>query len=296
MEMMDLIVNADDFGLTRGVNAGIIRAYREGILTSATLMANGPAFEDAIEQAHANPGLDVGCHLCLVGERAVAPCEEIPSLADRDGQLPSTLFVLMTRLSSGFVSTREIEREFRAQILRVRNAGIEPTHLDTHKHTHTHPRVMEALGRVANEFGIKSVRKPFENLRTVLGNAGVDGRTNARQVVSAMAAGAAAPLFRRLARSYGLRTPDHFFGLTATGRLGSAVLSELLENLPAGTSELMCHPGLCDADLQRLETRLKGEREVELAALTDPGVRRVTERRGIRLVGYEELNRKYARN
>ena len=121
-------------------------------------------------------------------------------------------------------------------------------------------------------------------------------RTSALQIASAVAAGTAAPLFRRLARSYGLRTPDHFFGLSTTGRLGSAVLSELLEELPAGTSELMCHPGVCDADLELVETRLKREREIELAALTDPEVKRVAERRGIRLVSYLELDREYARN
>ncbi len=292
---MDLIVNGDDFGLTRGVNAGILRAFRDGILTSATLMANGPAFEDAVELARTNPQLGVGIHLCLVGGRAVALPEDIPALADRDGQLPKTLFVLMTRLSSGWIPTRQIEREFRAQIQRVLDAGIRPSHLDTHKHTHTHPRVMEALGRVANEFGIRNVRKPFEDILTSLGNSRTDGRSNARQVMSAVAAGTTAPLFRLLVRSYGLRTPDHFFGLTTTGRLRSKGLLQMLEVLPMGTSELMCHPGVCDEELEKFPTRLKHEREIELDALTDPDVRRAAEKRGIRLICYEELNRNNAR-
>jgi hopanoid biosynthesis associated protein HpnK len=291
--MMDLIVNGDDFGLTRGVNAGIIQAFREGILTSATLMANGPAFEDAVELGRANPQLGVGIHLCLVSGPAVASAKDIPALADRDGQLPKTLFVLLTRLSGGWIPTRQIEREFRAQIQRVLDAGIRPSHLDTHKHTHTHPRVMEALGRVANEFGIRNVRKPFEDFRTALGSH-TDGHTNTRQVISAVAAGTAAPLFRLLVRSYGLRTPDHFFGLTTTGRLSSKELLQLLELLPPGTSELMCHPGVCDEELEKSPTRLKRERQIELEALTDPDVRRAAEKRGIRLICYEELNRNYA--
>ncbi|MFY9532302.1 MAG: ChbG/HpnK family deacetylase [Candidatus Acidiferrales bacterium] len=290
---MDLIVNGDDFGLTRGVNAGIIQTFREGILTSATLMANGPAFEDAVELARANPQLGVGIHLCLVGGPAVASAKDIPALADRDGQLPKTLFVLLTRLSGGWIPTRQIEREFRAQIQRVLDAGIRPSHLDTHKHTHTHPRVMEALGRVANEFGIRNVRKPFEDFRTALGSH-ADGHTNTRQVISAVAAGTAAPLFRLLVRSYGLRTPDHFFGLTTTGRLCSKELLQMLELLPPGTSELMCHPGVCDEELEKYPTRLKRERQIELEALTDPDVRRAAEKRGIRLICYEELNRNYA--
>lgn len=290
---MDLIVNGDDFGLTRGVNAGIIQAFREGILTSATLMANGPAFDDAVELARANPQLGVGIHLCLVSGPAVASAKDIPALADRDGQLPKTLFVLLTRLSGGWIPTRQIEREFRAQIQRVLDAGIRPSHLDTHKHTHTHPRVMEALGRVANEFGIRNVRKPFEDFRTALGSH-TDGHTNTRQVISAVAAGTAAPLFRLLVRSYGLRTPDHFFGLTTTGRLSSKELLQVLELLPPGTSELMCHPGVCDEELEKYPTRLKRERQIELEALTDPDVRRAAEKRGIRLICYEELNRNYA--
>lgn len=290
---MDLIVNGDDFGLTRGVNAGIIQAFREGILTSATLMANGPAFDDAVELARANPQLGVGIHLCLVGGPAVASAKDIPALADRDGQLPKTLFVLLTRLSGGWIPTRQIEREFRAQIQRVLDAGIRPSHLDTHKHTHTHPRVMEALGRVANEFGIRNVRKPFEDFRTALGSH-TDGHSNTRQVISAVAAGTAAPLFRLLVRSYGLRTPDHFFGLTTTGRLSSKELLQVLELLPPGTSELMCHPGVCDEELEKYPTRLKRERQIELEALTDPDVRRAAEKRGIRLICYEELNRNYA--
>jgi hopanoid biosynthesis associated protein HpnK len=292
--MLDLIVNADDFGLTRGVNAGIIRAYREGILTSATLMANGPAFDDAVELARANPGLGVGVHLALLGGRAVAPRQEVTSLADRDNQLPDTLFVLLTRLSSGWIPTRQIEREFRAQINRVLDAGIVPTHLDTHKHTHTHPRVMEAMGRIANEFKIRCVRKPFEDFRISMSNRRANGKGNTRQVMSAVAAGTTAPLFRLLVKAYGLLTPDHFFGLTVTGRLRSKGLLEIMARLPQGTSELMCHPGVCDDELRQLPTQLQSEREDELTALTDPNVRRAAEARGIRLIGYQEIVRNHA--
>jgi chitin disaccharide deacetylase len=291
--MMDLIVNGDDFGLTHGVNVGIVQAFREGILTSATLMANGPAFGHAVDLARANPGLGVGVHLCLVGGHAVASPQEIPALADHDGQLPKNLFVLMTRLSSGWIPTRQIEREFRAQIQRVLDAGIRPSHMDTHKHTHAHPRVMEALGRVANEFGIRGVRKPFEDLRTALGSH-TDGHANTRQVISAVAAGTAAPLFRMLVRSYGLQTPDHFFGLSTTGQLCSEELLQVFELLPPGISELMCHPGVCDEELEKYPTRLKRERQLELEALIDPNVRTAAEKRGIRLICYEQLTRSYA--
>src|SRR6185369_7512814 len=126
--MKRLIVNADDFGFTRGVNAGILRAFQNGILTSATLMANGDAFDEAVEMALANPGLGVGCHLVAVGGRPVAPPAEIASLVDADGMLPRTLTGLLKLLMRGQVRVEHVEREFRAQVERLREAGITPTH------------------------------------------------------------------------------------------------------------------------------------------------------------------------
>jgi hopanoid biosynthesis associated protein HpnK len=289
--MKKLIVNGDDFGLTRGVNAGIVRAFREGILTSTTLMANGDGFDDAVALARANPGLGVGCHLVLVGGPTVAPAGDVPSLADNSGRLPASLLALVGKLGCGLIHGRDIEMELRAQIDRVRRAGIEPTHVDTHKHTHSHPRVMKALARVAGETGIRWVRRPFEDPRNFLGiGTHHNGRIPIKQRALVAAARAAAPLFRRLVKSHGLATPDHFYGLGATGRLEREAILGVLERLPDGTSELMCHPGICDADLERTPTRLKRQREAELAALTDASVREAAAERGIRLVSYRELN------
>ncbi|MGH9704325.1 MAG: ChbG/HpnK family deacetylase, partial [Candidatus Acidiferrales bacterium] len=243
--MKQLIVNADDFGLTAGVNAGIVRAYREGILTSATLMANGAAFSDAVQQAKANPGLGVGCHLVLVGDRAVASRERVPSLAGRDGQLPVSLMSLVAQLAGGRILMQEIEIEFRAQIEWLRSAGIDPTHLDTHKHTHSIPQVMDAMMRVASETGIRRVRKPYEDAKHGAAAARRNGRGKWKQRTLAAAARRTAPRFGRLARETGVRTPDYFYGIHQTGSLGSEALLEILETLPEGTSELMSHPGLC---------------------------------------------------
>ncbi len=287
--MKRLIVNADDFGLTAGVNAGIVLAFREGILTSTTVMANGAALADAVEQARANPRLGVGCHLVLIGGLAVAPRESVPSLVDRQGRLPASLFTLAARLASRRVRVREIENEFRAQILLLRAVGIAPTHLDTHKHTHSIPQVMAALVRVAREFGISRVRKPFEDARGASA-ARRNGGSPLRQRALAAAARMTAPSFRRLVAKNDMQTPDHFYGIHLTGRLHAEAVLRILESLPEGVSELMCHPGLCDAELRRLPTRLKQQREEELAALTDPVVRRAVEQREIRLVSFQELN------
>jgi hopanoid biosynthesis associated protein HpnK len=288
--MKQLIVNADDFGMTFGVNDGIIRAHREGILTSATLMANGAAFDDAVERAHANKELGVGCHLVLVGGNCVAPKDSVASLVDEDGNLPGSLPLFVAKISSGIIRTEEIERELRAQIERIRAAGIEPTHLDTHKHTHAHPRVMEALGRVAKECGIARVRKPIENLRDSWDTSQAGGQGVSMQILAAGAVRAIAPRFTAISKKYGLISPDHFLGLAMTGQLGPAVLRGVIGTIADGTSEIMLHPGICDADLARSGSRLQKQREDELQGLLDPGVRSAVTERGIRLISYRELN------
>ncbi|MGA8224841.1 MAG: ChbG/HpnK family deacetylase [Candidatus Acidiferrales bacterium] len=285
-----LILNADDFGLTRGVNQGILRAHREGILTSTTLMANGAAFDDAVEGAKANPALGVGCHLVLLGGRALTPREEIPSLADEEGRLPDSLPAFVARVSSGMLRTQDIEREMRAQIEKIRRAGIEPSHLDTHKHTHAHPRVMEALARVAQESGITRVRNPAEDIRDSWQTSRGEGAGIAKQLVAAAAVRAVSPRLEALARKYSLRWPDHFLGLAMTGQLGPANLRRLIDGLDEGRTEIMLHPGVCDADLVSTGTRLLRQRETELEALLDPGSRSAIEERGVRLISYRELN------
>ena len=279
--MKQLIVNADDFGLTRGVNQGIIRAHREGILTSATLMATAREFDHAVALAQANPELGVGCHLVLVGGRAVAPAEEISSLGGRDGQLPSSLALFAARVSVGSVRPSEIERELRAQIEKIRKAGIEPSHVDTHKHTHVHPVVMEAVGKVVRDYGIKRIRNPIENLRDSWNGVGLSTRLAPAGIVRVVGW-----RFRAISERYGLASPDHFLGLAKTGQLGPEALRRMIEALPEGNTEIMVHPGTCDDDLARTGSRLQGQRQMELDGLLNPDVKRTVEKEGIRLISY----------
>lgn len=290
--MKELILNADDFGLTRGVNEGIIRAHREGILTSATLMANGPAFEDAVERSRANPSLGVGCHLVLVGGFSVAPPAEIPTLAGRDGRLPASLATLVARVSTGRIRIKDMERELLAQIEKIRRAGIDPTHLDTHKHAHAHPGVLEAVGRVARQTGITRLRRPIEALRDSWRTVGGIGGGVSKQLAAAAAVRAFAPRFRAIARKYGLISPDRFLGLAATGNLGPAVLCRLMDTLAEGRTEIMLHPGISNADLAQTGSRLQAQRQVELEGLLAPEVKAAVARHGVRLISYRELGKR----
>jgi hopanoid biosynthesis associated protein HpnK len=288
--MKQLILNADDFGLTRGVNEGIIQSHRNGILTSATLMACGPAFDHAVELAKLNPRLGVGCHLVLVGGKAAAPLEEIPSLVSKDGNLHDSLGSFVTRLSTGMIRPKEIEWELRAQILKIRAAGIEPTHLDTHKHTHAHPVVMGALSRVARELGIPRVRKPMENLRDSWESSRGERAAMLPELFAAAASRIVTPIFQSTSRRYDLRSPDYFLGLARTGRLGPEALRRMIGGVQEGSTEIMLHPGISDAELQTIETRLSWQRNSEMDALIDPAVKSAIEEHGIRLITYGELN------
>ncbi|MFZ3201286.1 MAG: ChbG/HpnK family deacetylase [Candidatus Acidiferrales bacterium] len=291
--MKRLIVNADDFGITRGVNRGILQSHREGIVTSATIMAGGDAFEDAVETARANPSLGVGVHIVLTGGRSVAPPEKIGSLTGREGRLPRSISRLLYKWHAGLIRRQDIENEMRAQIAKVVDAGIKPTHLDTHKHAHCHPSIMKALATVAKEFGITRVRMPFEDSRAFSSRAARSSK-DARRPISRrlfiLASRAARPAFRGIIRKNHLHAPAHFFGFAATGRLDSDAILHILRNLPEGTSELVCHPGICDADLRLQPTRLLEHRQAELAALTDTLTRKAIVAEDVRLINYSDLN------
>ena len=267
-----LVVNADDFGFTPDVNQGIVEGHRGGILTATTLMANGDAFEDAARQARETPELDIGCHLVLIGGVSVLTGRPLP------------------RGVAQFVAAlarRELRiyEELEAQVRRILNAKIRPTHLDTHKHTHLAPPVLDAVARVAEKFAIRWVRRPFDiplnALRPLV--------PRARRATSG-AIGLMRRRFHRVLESHGCRTTDHFAGFQITGLFRTAELVALLDALPEGTTELMCHPGRCGEALRRAATRLKESRERELEALVAPEVRRAVERNGIELVNYRLLS------
>ena len=267
-----LIVNADDFGFTPDVNRGIVAAHRHGILTAATLMANGDAFDDAVRLAKENPALDAGCHLVLIGGRSlVAPY----------AVLPATLAQLVRALAARRIRAYD---ELAAQVRKILAAGLAPTHLDTHKHTHLAPPVLEAVARIAEEFGIRWVRRPFD-LPITAARRGVPWT---KRAVSG-GLGALRGRFHRVLARHGCRTTDHFAGFQITGRFRTAELAQLIRELPEGITELMCHPGYCGEDLRNARTRLRESRQRELEALVAPEARAALIAAGVELVDYRIL-------
>jgi hopanoid biosynthesis associated protein HpnK len=277
-----LIVNADDFGYTRGVNRAIVEGYRNGIITSTSLMANGAAFEDAVERAQGEPGLDVGCHLNLVEGAPVSLPETVPHLVGADGRfhrLPS----LALRLAGGLVPAAELERECSAQIEKLLRAGIVPNHLDTHQHTHIHPRVAAVVARVAQRFAIGWIRRPFEKFWP-----SGTGESLLRKLVGGSLTLLASGFDRRMAAE-GIRTADFFTGFRLTGRWTPGAMEETVRLLQPGITELMCHPGFYDAELEASPTRLKRERQIEHQIVAQPGWRTRIEAAGVVLRGFRGI-------
>ena len=266
-----LVVNADDFGFTPDVNQGIVEAHVNGILTATTLMANGDAFDDAVRLAGLTPTLDIGVHLVLIGGVSLITGRPYPQT------VPQLVAALVRR------EIRPYD-ELRAQVRRILDAGIRPTHLDTHKHTHLAPPVLDAVARLSEEFGVRWVRRPFDFPLNAL-----RGGVPRLKRLTSDGLGPMRQRFHRVLERHGCRTTDHFAGFQITGRFRAAELLELMAVIPEGSTELMCHPGRCGEALRAARTRLKESREEELTALVSPEVRAALVRQNIELVNYTQL-------
>jgi hopanoid biosynthesis associated protein HpnK len=290
--MKRLIVNADDFGLTENVNRGILDAHREGIVTSTTLLANGMAFESAAAAGTRFHRLGIGVHLNLTEGKPVADARHIPTLVDRGGRLHLAPSRLWAGIALGQVSLSEIEVELRAQVRKVIRAGIRPTHFDGHKHVHVLPGVAEIVIRLAREFRIPAVRCPMEQNAHASGplrNRRFSRISMVKQYLVSRAVSDQARNFRKKLAQVGLLSPTYFQGLSRTGFLDASAIREILGNLPPGTSELMCHPGYRDVELERTGTRLLTERETEIQGLTARSVRNFVASGGIQLWNYKDF-------
>lgn len=290
--MKRLIVNADDFGLSEGINQAIMLGHRQGIITSATLMANGAGFASAVEMARTAGSLGIGVHLNLTEGAPVSAPSEIPGLVDARSLFAHTVEQLGWHSLVGSLSLLEVERELRAQIEKVLAAGVLVTHLDGHKHVHLAPELCRIVLRLALDYGIRGMRCPCEGFTDVIRLMCRHVRAVPRLLQQYGSSRLLSVLARRASRAcqrVGLQCPNRFYGLTATGFLDAEVLQHIICHLPEGTSELMCHPGYVDDHLRRTPTRLLAQREQELHALVQPEIKQLLARERIVLISYKDL-------
>jgi len=259
-----LVVNADDLGLTVGVNDGIFDTHDRGILTSASLMPNAPATVNAIRRLRSRPALGVGVHLTLVDGAPMHLPDRVPTLLRDDGRFYPSWKPFIVACLTGRVSMEEVEHELAGQIERVADEGIRPTHLDAHKHVHLYPPIFAIVARLAERFRIPVVRVPYEGTLADL------------------------PLTLwsyqdyRTATSLGIRVPQ-FIGRPMTGSMTAGSLAAALRRLRPGHTELMVHPGYVDEALRLMPTRLLQSRSEEVALLTSPEIGEVLAAERIRL-------------
>jgi len=278
--MLRLIVHADDFGLSEAINDGILRSHREGILTATSLMANGDAFDHAVELCRRSPALDVGVHLTLVEERPLLDPDAVSSLVGADGRFHRHATVLARRYFSGRLCLDQVRKELDAQIRLVLSRGIRPTHLDSHQHAHMLPHLLRVVTELAREHDIPHVRYPAEKPTWYM----VTTPYRARRALELLGMSALC-LFGRRAP---VRRTDHFVGFYFGGDLGTHNLRLIINSLPrTGTCELMCHPGLPDPETRHAHWGYHWQEEFE--ALVDPAIAVLIRSRDIALISFRDL-------
>jgi len=280
-----LVVNADDLGMATGINAAIFEAHDRGIVTSASLMACGAAFDEAAAGLRQRPKLGAGVHLVLHDETPLAPRERLPHLVGAHGRM-HPLRRAARALLFGRIPEGEIELEYRAQIERVLTAGILPTHLDSHSHLGGFPRVGAVLHRLGREYRIPCARRS-----ELSGLSDFRGSPLARYPIALLVHAMHRLMRARLVDP--LRMPERFVGMVNSGALSERWLVQAIGRLRAGElAELMVHPGDGSGDGDPYGDYGPAMRRRELDALTSAAVRAAIERRGVRLVDYRELARR----
>ena len=286
--MRRLIVNADDFGFTSGVNRAIVEAHTHGVVTSSTLMANGPAFAEAVQLAKTAPRLSIGCHVVLTDGSPALDAAELPSLT-RDGHFRDGMASFAARAVAGRMNAAEITDEASAQIRKIQAAGIAVSHIDTHKHTHLFPSILRPLLRAAANCGVRALRNPFGPRMPLRSSQLLTRPSLWTRHVEVRILGGFAGKFREVVDHEGFAAPNGTLGVVVTGVLDESLFLAIARSIPAGTWEFVCHPGYNDADLQAGKTRLRASRETELRVLTLPAAREVFREQGIELISYHDL-------
>lgn len=277
--MKQLIVNADDLGLTPAVNRGVVRAFQDGIVTSASLLVTGSAFEDAVALARQNPELDVGLHLALVEERSALGPDVLQTLVDETGRLPRTSAEFIRRAILGGINWLEVEREIAAQIALFQETGLRLSHLDSHQHLHMFPPVFQIVRRLARWLENVWIRNPVGPWRK-------SPDTPMGRWVQRLGLNLTCLAARGLNDGSHPQMPDGLYGFEVSGCLTRRALEQILPKIPDGLYELVCHPGEDDVDTRRRYSHWGYQWVEELKALTAPETQVVLKEHGIALTSF----------
>lgn len=277
MNAKRLIVNADDFGLSEGINRGISYCFQNGIVTSATVIPTGVAFDHAVGLAKQNPALDIGVHLTLIAEEPVLPSDEVKSLVDKDGCFFDSHITFIWRYLAGKIDLREVASELEAQIDKTIKADIPVTHIDSHRHLHMLPAILETVVSLAKKFNIRGIRVPDGN-----GWRFFDPKELGLQVLRRQS--------KKKLIGTGLSFTEHFWGLKEGGKITERDLLDLLDDLSPGVTEIMCHPGYIDEVYRERYANWGYLPETEVAALTSEAVKVKLKAMQVGLINFKDLS------
>jgi len=278
-----LIINADDFGLHESINDSVEKAYQKGMLTSASLVANGDAFCGAVDIARRCKGLGVGIHLALVGEKPVAPAGKISSIVNGKGFLPDRHVQLCRDIISNKVDLSHIALETEAQILKFTGSGLVPTHVDSHQHLHLFPPIFNAINPVLERYNIRKIRKlniPWFDYR----------RTSLMKVAFALFT-----KYSRLPENSNYRSPDYFLGFFNSGNVDTRYFEGILPKVKEGTTEIGVHPGIDNELIGKKYGSWKerdgwgGNWSREYKLLLCPNIREKIDMNNIALINYSDI-------
>lgn len=278
-----MIINADDFGMSEEVNEAVIRAYKEGVLTTTSLMVTGAAFEQAVELARQNPGLGVGIHLVTVVGRSVLPKPEIPSLVDQDRNFSNNPTAAGLKYFFSPQARRELRRELAAQFDKFHSTGLSLSHIDGHLHLHVHPVIFNSALELGEKYGCRRMRVPEEELRLALE---FDGARSAQKRVYAALFGGLARWMKRKLKARGFTFPERVYGNLQSGRMNEQYFLYALDRLSAETNEIYFHPALSRGKRPTDEQR---QCTIEFEALTSASVKKRIGELGIKLTNYVEI-------
>ncbi|HXF39637.1 MAG TPA: hopanoid biosynthesis-associated protein HpnK [Blastocatellia bacterium] len=279
-----LIVNADDFGASTEVNEAIIRAFSEGVLTSASLMVTGAAFEQAVVLAKENPGLAVGIHLVTVVGRSALPHSEIPALVDPLGNFSNNPTAAGLKYQFSPQARRELRRELAAQFEKFHSTGLPLSHIDGHLHLHVHPVIFNIALELGAKYGARRMRVPVEERRLALE---FDRRDVMRKTVHAMLFGGLGVYMKRKLLARGFTFPERVYGNLQSGRMSEEYFLYVLDALSSDTSEIYFHPA-CFRDDKVLNAD-EHQCSIEFEALMSGQVKKRIDELGVALTTYSEI-------